>query len=110
MERPVKGDVVIIQFPFSDLSGSKRRPALVLNTLPGDDVILCKMTSKERIYPHRIPIADDDFAEGGLTSPGILRLDHIFTADRRLITGRAGILRKEKMRIVTERIVDMLRG
>jgi len=37
---PVKGDVVVIPFPFSDLSQSKRRPALVLAALEGDDVIL----------------------------------------------------------------------
>jgi len=36
----VKGDVVVIPFPFSDLSQSKRRPALVLAALEGDDVIL----------------------------------------------------------------------
>jgi len=38
--KPVKGDVVVIPFPFSDLSQSKRRPALVVATLEGDDVIL----------------------------------------------------------------------
>jgi len=36
----VKGDVVVLPFPFADLSGSKRRPALVLADLPGDDILL----------------------------------------------------------------------
>ena len=35
----VRGDVVVAPFPFSDLSGAKRRPALVVATLSGDDVI-----------------------------------------------------------------------
>jgi mRNA interferase MazF len=39
----VKGDVVVIPFPFSDLSGSKRRPALVLADLRGNDIILCQL-------------------------------------------------------------------
>jgi mRNA interferase MazF len=43
----VKGGIVIIPFPFSDLSGSKRRPALVLAALPGDDIILCQVTSQQ---------------------------------------------------------------
>jgi hypothetical protein len=45
MERPVKGDIVVIPFPFSDLSASKKRPALVVASLTGDDVILSQITS-----------------------------------------------------------------
>jgi hypothetical protein len=41
MGRFVKGNVVVVSFPFSDLSGSKRRPALVLADLDGDDILLC---------------------------------------------------------------------
>jgi mRNA interferase MazF len=42
MGRFIKGDVVVVPFPFSDLSASKRRPALVAATLgTGDDVVLC---------------------------------------------------------------------
>ena len=46
MERFVKSDVVVIPFPFSDLSDSKRRPALVLVNLKGYDIILCQITSQ----------------------------------------------------------------
>jgi len=42
MERLVKGDII----PFSDLTYSKRRPALVISALEGDDLILCQITSK----------------------------------------------------------------
>ncbi|MCK4735836.1 MAG: hypothetical protein KAT65_25505 [Methanophagales archaeon] len=41
MERFVKGDVVVVPFPFSDLSSAKRRPALVIAELEGDDLSLC---------------------------------------------------------------------
>jgi len=46
--RFVKGDVVVVLFPFSDLSQNKRRPALVLAELEGDDLILCQITSQKR--------------------------------------------------------------
>jgi mRNA interferase MazF len=42
----VKGDVVVVPFPFSDLTQAKRRPALVLAELEGDDLILCQITSQ----------------------------------------------------------------
>ncbi|WP_242716914.1 hypothetical protein [Microcoleus vaginatus] len=41
----VKGDVVVVPFPFSDLTQAKRRPALILATLEGKDLILCQITS-----------------------------------------------------------------
>ena len=46
MGRFVKGDVVVIPFPYSDLSAGKKRPALVVPCLDGDDVILCQITSQ----------------------------------------------------------------
>jgi mRNA interferase MazF len=45
----VKGDVVVIPFPFTDLSGNKRRPAFVIADLPGDDIVICQITSKDKI-------------------------------------------------------------
>ena len=48
MEQFVKGDVVVLPFPFSDLSSSKKRPALVVANLVGDDIILCQITSESR--------------------------------------------------------------
>ncbi len=46
MERFVKGDIVVLPFPYSDLSSSKKRPAMVLADLKGDDIILCQITSQ----------------------------------------------------------------
>ncbi len=42
----VKGDVVVLPFPYSDLSTTKRRPALVVAATAGDDLILCPITSR----------------------------------------------------------------
>lgn len=44
MEILVKGDVVVLTFPFSDLSIAKRRPALVLSGLLDDDIIYSLIT------------------------------------------------------------------
>jgi len=54
----VKGDVVVLPFPFSDLSAAKRRPAFVVAALTGDDVILCQITSKT--------IAENELVERGI--------------------------------------------
>lgn len=65
MGRFVKGDVVVLPFPFSDLSAAKRRPALVLAGLPGDDIILCQITSRAVSNPYAIPLSSSDFTAGG---------------------------------------------
>jgi mRNA interferase MazF len=54
MERFVKGDVVVIPFPFSDLTGMKRRPALVISELDGDDLILVQITSQAKVDKYSI--------------------------------------------------------
>lgn len=62
----IKGDVVVIIFPFTDLSSSKRRPALVLADLPGDDIILCQITSQHTGDKLTVPITNNDFINGSL--------------------------------------------
>lgn len=66
MGKFVKGDVVVVPFPFSDLSTSKKRPALVVATLTGDDVILCQITSKTIGDSYAIPLSGADFKTGTL--------------------------------------------
>lgn len=53
----IKGDVVVVPFPFSDLSNTKRRPALVITNLTGNDLILCQI-SKNVSDSYSILIAD----------------------------------------------------
>lgn len=52
----VKGEVVIVPFPFSDLTNFTRRPAVVIAQLEGNDVILCQITSQARTDSHAIAI------------------------------------------------------
>ena len=66
MARFVKGDVVVLPFPFSDFSLSKRRPALVIAELKGDDVILCLITSQKVKDENAIPLDENDFEQGSL--------------------------------------------
>lgn len=104
----VKGDVVVVPFPFSDLSATKRRPALVVATLEGDDVILCQITSKTLTDGYALAIADADFMSGGLRQESNIRPNRIFTADSNIILYRAGTLSPQKLQEVIERIVQII--
>ena len=104
----VKGDVVVVPFPFSDLSQSKRRPALVLAEVGGDDLMLCQITSQAVRDQHAVPIADDDFERGTLRQPSNVRPNRIFTADRGIILYSVGHLRAEKINEVVNRVVEIV--
>jgi hypothetical protein len=58
------GQVVIVHFPFSDLSQSKLRPAVVLAEAGREDWLLCQITSKSYGDPRAIQITAADFIQG----------------------------------------------
>ena len=95
----------MLPFPFSDLSSSKRRPALVVAPLPGDDVILCMITSRTVRNGNAIPLKRTDFASGGLPRSSCIRPDRLFTADSRTVTRSVGTLTADKLQQVVDAIV-----
>lgn len=64
MEKFVKGDVVVLPFPFSDLSNSKKRLALIVANIEGDNIILCQITSEARFDDYLIMLNNEDFEQG----------------------------------------------
>ncbi len=109
MAKFIKGDVVVIPFPFSDLSQSKRRPALVLAQLEGDDAILCQITSKTIKDTYAISIDETDFEAGNLKQPGNIRPNRLFTADSHIILYRAGHIRNDKLNQVIEKLIEIIK-
>ncbi|RLF47180.1 MAG: type II toxin-antitoxin system PemK/MazF family toxin [Thermoplasmata archaeon] len=109
MERFVKGDVVVVPFPFSDLTQAKRRPALVVAELEGDDLILCQITSQYVKDRYAVSINESDFETGSLRQRSNVRPNRIFTADRHIILYRVGHLRSEKLNEVIDKIVEILK-
>jgi len=97
MAKPVAGDVVIIPFPQTDLGPGKRRPALALVDLKGQDLILCQITSQARFDGYSIALTAPDFASGGLPLDSYIRPNRLFTVDRSVILRAVGRIRQEKL-------------
>jgi mRNA interferase MazF len=108
MGKFIKGDVAVAPFPFSDLSATKKRPALVVAALTGDDVLLCQITSKITMDEYAIPIGDTDFTDGGLHQPSNVRPNRLFTADGKIVLYRAGVLTSQKIQQVVAKIVKIV--
>lgn len=110
MAKFIKGDVVVMPFPFSDLTQSKRRPALVVTTLEGDDVILCQITSKSVKDNYALSLEDKDFESGGVNQPSNLRPNRIFTADSHIILYKVGRLKTTKLTEALDKVIEIIRG
>jgi mRNA interferase MazF len=84
------GDIILARFPFTDLSGDKRRPALVVprSAALHGEVVVCFITSVPRQGPHMAALAP--LPGTGLKAPSLVRFDKIATLDRSVVTGRLG--------------------
>lgn len=105
----VKGDVVVLPFPFADLSETKRRPALVLAQADAGAVILCQITSQAVRDPDAIELAMSDFQSGALKKLSNIRPNRVFTADSRIVLYRAAQLKPEKTEQVVDRLIEVLK-
>ena len=106
----VRGDVVDVPFPFSDLTQNKRRPAFVVRRLPGDDVILCQITSRQIHGVRHVCVTAADFGRGGLRSTSYVKPGHLFTADSRIVVSVKGSLLPDKIDEIIGEIVDLIRN
>ncbi|HQZ18273.1 MAG TPA: type II toxin-antitoxin system PemK/MazF family toxin [Vicinamibacteria bacterium] len=104
------GVVVLVRFPFSDLSASKLRPALVVARAGGSDWVLCQITSNPYGDPLSVAIRKDSFATGGLMRDSFARPGKLFTANEGIVVRSVGQLSSEAHSAVVEAIVVLLRG
>ncbi len=109
MVAPTAGEVVVIPFPFSDLTQSKVRPALCLADAGRGDYVLCQITSQSYGDPVALKVDDQDFATGGLHVESFVRPGKLFTADANLILSVEGKLTATAYQRVLNTVVNLLR-
>ncbi len=100
--------VVLLPFPFSDLSAQKLRPALVLADAGRGDWLLCQITSKPYADARAVEITDADFTQGGLQVVSYARPAKLFTAHASLIRATAGELAPQIHQRVCTALVALL--
>ncbi len=110
MEKFIKGDVVVLPFPFSDLSSSKRRPALILADITGDDYIMIQITSKGIRDNYAIILLKNDFSFGSLNQESNLRPNKVFTLDQKLILYKVGHLTDAKLTECINKVCNIIQS
>ena len=109
MVTPAISAVVLVPFPFSDLSRAKMRPAIVLADAGRGDWILCQITNNPYGDAMAIQLIDESFATGSLRVTSYARPGKLFTASGNLIVSQIGHLKTEPFRRVVEGVVEIIR-
>jgi len=101
-----KGDIVLIPFPFTDLTGNKNRPALVLIN-SDEDVSVCFITTQtKRKTEYDLSVQPSDL--NGLKKPSLIRLNKLATIDKNLVIGRLGELDLQDIGILNFNLARIL--
>ena len=93
-----RGDIVLVPFPFTDLSAIKQRPALVVSADTWNashaDVVLVAVTSQLPVHSSagEISLSSADLLAGGLPRASLVRTTKIFTMHQGLLRRTLGTL------------------
>ncbi|PIN93613.1 growth inhibitor PemK [Candidatus Pacearchaeota archaeon CG10_big_fil_rev_8_21_14_0_10_31_24] len=107
MERFVKGEVVVLEFPYTDLSKTKKRPSLIVANLKGDNLILCQITGQSRPDPDLIDLKKEDFQTGELHRNSFIMPSFVFTIHKSKIDYVAGKIKQEKIKEVEKKLCEI---
>jgi len=102
------GAVILVPFPFSDLSRSKLRPAVILADAGRGDWILCQVTSNPYSDARALRLTEESFHTGSLRAESYARPGKLFTANRDLIVRQVGELKDESFQRIVNNVVALL--
>jgi mRNA interferase MazF len=102
-----KGDIILVPFPFTDLSGSKLRPALVL-VEEGDDVTAAFISTilKERFKSDYFVMMNE---KNCLRKDSLIKLNKLATLSIDLIKGKIGELSIDDLKEIDKKLLDLFK-
>ena len=107
-----QGDIVLAKYPFTDLGGAKLRPAIVISNNEfnetHNDIILVPLTSIIRNEDISLIINSDDLISGRLIKTSAIRIDKIFSLNKKLIDARIGKIRESILEVILKKCNTIL--
>ncbi len=102
-----QGDLVLVPFPFTDLSGSKVRPALVLIATSLDVTLAFVTTQLQWQEPTDLLLSPGNL--NGLKKTSLIRLSKLATIDAKLVQGRLGNLDANQLQAIHQSLRLLLK-
>ena len=106
----IAGDVVLLDFPFSELSGSKLRPAVVLAVIDRGDFVACQVATERHKDPNAIALKNADYAQGSLRINRVVRPGKLFTANRSIVKKRVAQLKSASKDRIRDAVIRILKS
>lgn len=112
--KPMPGHVAIVELPFTDMSGSKRRPVVVLTAAPtgNDDWLVCMVSTKiEHQNPkmdEMIEATDSDFSTSGLVKTSLVRIGRLAIVEQSLLRGNIGSIGADRLNRIKDKLKNWI--
>ncbi len=107
-----QGEIVVVPFPFSDLSSIKRRPVLVLSkksdNLISEDMITCGITSNIKDSRYSVLIGNESLDKGQIPAKSRIKVNKLFTIDKRIVEKSVGRINKKTFNTVKKEFFNLL--
>lgn len=100
------GDIVILNFPFTDNYTFKKRPALILKDTNDGDIIVCRITSK--LYETEYDLKLENWKLYGLKSPSVVRVHKIASLESQLAERLIGYIDESVKSDLKQMIAELL--
>lgn len=101
-------EIVLVPFPYSDLSNTKRRPVLIISNDDYNkrfhDVIVCVITSNQFKDAYSLPLENDDLEIGVLPESSIVKIHKLFTIHQSKIIKKFSVVKTEYFEQVADKI------
>lgn len=108
-----QGDILIIPFPFTDLTGIKQRPAVVISNDDYNkseiDIVVCAITSNLEDSNHGVTLEKKDLLSGFIVLKSLIKVDKIISVDKNIIRKKIAKIKKNKLEEVFKILDEIIK-
>ena len=109
-----QGELFLVPFPFSDMSGKKVRPVLVISNnkynASGEDIIVCGITKRTKYSVYSIEINSSDLKSGTLYSKSTIKIESVLKINQNLIIKKIGKLKDKTLQKVIKIVIGIFKN
>lgn len=107
-----QGDILLVPFPFSDQSGRKVRPVIIISKREfnedSEDIVVIGVTSNISKDKYALNLTNKDLEQGHLFTECCIKCENILKLDKELIIKKIGKIKKDKFKQIISKILEII--